>query len=61
MTVEELSQKSNEVKKQINEICINFKKETGFTISEINVCIIDASSRCGPEWMPGSVDISIQL
>lgn len=61
MTVQELSEKSNEVKKQINDICINFKKETGFTICEINVAIIDASSRCGLEWMPGTVDISIQL
>lgn len=61
MTTDELSQKVEQVKKQINEICINFKKETGFTICEINVAIIDTQSKCGSEWIPGTVDISIQL
>lgn len=61
MTTEQLNEKVTEVKQQISKLCIDFKKETGFTICEINVAIIDAQSKCGPEWVPGTVDISIQL
>jgi len=61
MTTEELSIKVSEVKQQINKLCIDFKKETGFTICEINVAIVNNQSACGSEWLPGVVDISIQL
>lgn len=61
MTTDELNNKVADVKQQINKICIDFKKETGFTICEINVAIVDAQAKCGSEWIPGAVDISIQL
>lgn len=61
MTTEELAAKVAQAKNQISEICIDFRKETGFVISEIDVSIIDASSSCGHEWISGTIDISIKL
>lgn len=61
MTTQELNEVVAKTKSDIAKLCIDFKKETGFTISEINVAIIDAESKCGPEWFPGAIDISIIL
>ncbi len=61
MTTEELKEKTDQVKRIIGDIIYDYKKETGLSIVHVKASLIDANSQIGPDFIPGKIELTVNL